>query len=195
MAVELYRRMAASDGAGAGDGPDRRSLLRRAATEAADFWLPRLSAARRAVLEAYLLSPVDRASPEREKWLRLSLIAWCEARWDGAVPLPHDPAILRLLEGIASNRELPPEPQPVPKRQSALQWVVALGLICGFAVLYVEHTEEKARLAAPRRSEAVWKPPPIGELLRQTLPAAAVRVDHFGQVPRLQHLHRVTPGE
>ncbi|WP_337998270.1 hypothetical protein [Oleispirillum naphthae] len=75
MAIDLYRKIAETDGAYAGDGPGRRHLLRQAAVEAADSWLPRLSSMRRSLLEVYLLSPMDRVSPEREKWLRLALAA------------------------------------------------------------------------------------------------------------------------
>lgn len=163
----LYTQVARTGGLPAIDGPERRALLRQAAIEAARATMPRLGEDQRRILAQALLKPEQRKGGDRDRLLGGAILLWCEARWDGAAPVPRDDEAAALLEGIAAGR-LPASP-PAASRP----WIVWVGPVMFLAAVavavgaqeyksnkrYAEH--QSRREAADLAARADVKLPPM----------------------------------
>jgi hypothetical protein len=121
----LYQHVARTGGIPTVRGPERRSWLRLAAVDAYKAAAPKLDDERRRLLSFSLLDPKDCFSRDRDRRLAIAIQLWCEARWDGAAPVPRRQEAARLLEDIAGNTLSAP-----PSRHFQWRWVIAAACLC-----------------------------------------------------------------
>lgn len=172
------------------DGSERPTLLRQAAIEAARAAMPRLGESQRSILAQALLKPEQRKAGDRDRLLGGAILLWCEARWDGAAPMPRDEVAAALLESIAADR-LPASPPAASRPWIAWVGPIMILLAVAVAVGAQQHKDDQRRAEREARMRAaalaaraevklppmpaplpVYTPDPLAEVRREM-------ADHF----------------
>lgn len=180
----LYARVARTGGLPEIDGPERRDLLRQAAIEAARAAMPRLGEGQRRILAQALLKPEQRKRGDHDRLLGGAILLWCEARWDGAAPIPRDERAAALLESIAADR-LPASPPTASRPWIAWVGPIMILLAVTVAIGVQQHKTDQRRAereasvrAAALAAKAEVKLPPMPALLPVYTPDPLAEVRH-----------------